>query len=512
MEQTMIRLHWHNATAEVVGPDHGITEEDLKGVDKAIVRAHRGVTELIAKGKLGYAKLPRPDEDAQVSDDLADIKKLVKEYRGSITDMIVLGIGGSALGNIALQAALNPATYNLLSDEERRRGNDGKPRPRLFVLDNVDPALVGDVLEFLGPRLATTLVNVISKSGETAETAAQLILFRERLGDGFAERIVATTDARTGTLHDIAVAEGYKMFVVPDDVGGRFSVLSPVGLFSAAMCGIKIDDLLDGAAAMKRRVETPLEKVPWRRNIACVLAAIKYLALTAKRKPMHVMMPYSNRLYSLADWYRQLWAESLGKKVRRTGEVVFTGATPIKALGTTDQHSQVQLYREGPNDKLIVFLEAEEHEDQDEIAVPPVPASQEPEQAEKKNPWQELAYLGGKKMVDLLNAEKRATEYALAFSRRPTVTIRFPEISAHTVGQFIYLYEFTTSLMGELLDIDAYNEPAVKLGKEATFALMERPGNVKPEVAADLDCPGLSYADLKKRIEEFAEQDDAHIA
>ena len=112
----------------------------------------------------------------------------------------------------------------------------------------------------------------------------------------------------------------------------------------------------------------------------------------------------------------------------------------------------------------------------------------------------------------LSDAEKRATEYALAFSRRPTVTIRFPEISAHTVGQFIYLYEFTTSLMGELLDIDAYNEPAVKLGKEATFALMERPGNVKPEVAADLDCPGLSYADLKKRIEEFAEQDDAHIA
>ena len=505
MEQTMIRLHWNNATAAVVGPEDGITETDLAWIEGKITGAHEAFLaqiadeELVRKRKLGYVNLPtHPDYPLRV-------KELVAKYREGTTDLVVLGIGGSALGNIALQAALNPATYNLLPDGER-------PGPRLFVLDNVDPALVGDVLEFLGPRLATTLVNVISKSGETAETAAQLILFRERLGDRSAERIVATTDARTGTLHDIAVADGYERFVVPDDVGGRFSVLSPVGLFSAAMCGINIRALLDGADAMKQRVEKSLKEVPWRRNIACVLAAIKYLALTAKRKPMHVMMPYSNRLYSLADWYRQLWAESLGKKVRRTGEVVFTGATPIKALGTTDQHSQVQLYREGPNDKLIVFLEAEEHEDQDEIAVPPVPASQEPEQAEKKNPWQELAYLGGKKMVDLLNAEKRATEYALAFSRRPTVTIRFPEISPHTVGQFIYLYEFTTSLMGELLDIDAYNEPAVKLGKEATFALMERPGNVKPEVAADLGCPGLSYADFKKRIEEFAEQDDAHIA
>ena len=227
------------------------------------------------------------------------------------------------------------------------------------MLDNVDPAMVHDVLDFIGPRLATTCVNVISKSGETAETASQFMIFRQalkdKLGASFASRIVATTDAKKGTLHSIAKQDGYAMLEVPGDVGGRFSVLSPVGLFSAAMCGIDIDQLLAGAAAMQKRTEI----TKWRENPAAVLAAIKYLAATKKGKPMHVMMPYSNRLYLLADWYRQLWAESLGKQHDRDGKEVFAGPTPIKALGTTDQHSQVQLYREGPNDKLTVFLEVD---------------------------------------------------------------------------------------------------------------------------------------------------------
>jgi len=177
---------------------------------------------------------------------------------------------------------------------------------------------------------------------------------------------------------------------------------------------------------------------------------------------MHVMMPYSNRLYSLADWYRQLWAESLGKKTDRAGREIFTGPTPVKALGTTDQHSQIQLYREGPNDKLIVFLYVEEHPR--EVRIPDifgdVPG---------------LTYLRGRTLGELLNAEKAATEYALAVSRRPSVTLRFDRITPWSVGEFFYLYEFTTSLMGELLDVNAYDQPAVELGKRATFALMRWP-------------------------------------
>ncbi|MBL7132522.1 MAG: glucose-6-phosphate isomerase [Phycisphaerae bacterium] len=442
----MIQLYWKNATDKVVGPQHGLTEADLERIDAAITAAYSAVTGQIAKGELGYAKLPASGEY------LDAVKALVSRYRDNTTDLVVLGIGGSALGNIALQAALNPAAYNLLSDRKRRG-------PRLFVLDNVDPALVAGTLKLLGRRLKTTLVNVISKSGQTAETAAQLMIFREalrkKLGDGFASRIVATTDAEKGTLHDIARADGYAMLPVPHDVGGRFSVLSPVGLFSAAMCGIDIDALLAGAAEMKARVK----RRDWRTNPACVLAAVKYLMMTKKNKPVHVMMPYSNRLHGLADWYRQLWAESLGKRVDRAGQEVFAGATPVKALGATDQHSQIQLYREGPNDKFTVFLEVGKHPA--DVRIPDVFGDAPG-----------LRYLRKAKLSKLLNTEKQATEYAMATSQRPTVTIKFPEITAAAVGEFIYLYEFVTSLCGELLNINAYDQPAVELGKQATFALM----------------------------------------
>ncbi len=446
----MIQLYWKNATDKIVGEGHGVSELELQQLKPRLCQANQTIRAQIDSGQLGYAALPAHGQYA------AQVKALVSKHKPTTTDLVVLGIGGSALGNIALQSALNPATYNLMSDAKR-------PGPRLFVLDNVDPAMVADTLKIAGRRgCKGLLVNVISKSGETAETASQFMIFREllkkKLGPDFAKHIVATTDTDKGTLHDIAKADGYDMLAVPGNVGGRFSVLSPVGLFSAAMCGIDIDELLAGAAEMKDRIAT-VDCM----NPACRLAGISYIASVAKGKPIHVMMPYSNRLYMLADWYRQLWAESLGKQVDRTGKEVFTGPTPIKALGATDQHSQVQLYREGPNDKLFVFLEVKKHPGEARVpdAFAGVPG---------------LAYLRKAKLSKLLNAEKVATEYALAVSHRPSVTIKFDEITPRSVGEFIYLYEYVTSIMGELLDIDVYNQPAVELGKKATFALMGRDG------------------------------------
>lgn len=465
----MIQLYWKNATAEVVGEQHGITQADLTGLAGRLGGAQSAVASAADAGDLGFAGLPyrRDYRDS--------VMQLVEKYRPGCTDVVVLGIGGSALGNIALQSALNPATWNLMTD--RQRGY-----PRLFVLDNVDPAMLKDTLALLGRRLRTAVFNVISKSGETAETASQFMFVREmlkkRLGESFATRIVATTDAQKGTLNRIARMDGYDMLVVPDDVGGRFSALTPVGLFSAAMCGIDIDALLAGARAMADLCKGP----DWSANPACMLAAVKYLAYAAKGKVMHVMMPYSNRLYLLADWYRQLWAESLGKAVNRAGQEIFTGPTPIKALGTTDQHSQVQLYREGPNDKLTVFLEVDKH----------------PQEARIPDVFGDipgLAYLRKAKMSKLLNAEKAATEYAMAQSQRPTVTIRFPQIDAQHVGEFIYLYEYATALMGELLDINAYDQPAVELGKKATFALMGREG----------------YEDFAKQMKPFTKVDKKYL-
>ena len=466
----MLELYWKNASDKVVGEEHGVSLAELEALKLRMCKANQAVQKSMDSGQYGYGDLPTHKTYP------ASVKALVEKYKATTTDLVVLGIGGSALGNIALQNALNPATYNLMSDAKR-------PGPRLFVLDNVDPALIHETLRLAMRRGGKgRLVNVISKSGETAETASQFMIVRDmlkkKLGDDFAKHIVATTDAAKGTLHEIAKADGYDMLEVPDNVGGRFSVLSPVGLFSAAMCGIDIDELLAGAKAMRDRIE--LEHCM---NPGCLLASLKYLMMSEKGKPIHVMMPYSNRLYMLADWYRQLWAESLGKQFDRDGNEVFAGATPVKALGATDQHSQVQLYREGPNDKFTVFLEVAKHAK--ELRVPDdfadVPG---------------LSYLRNVKLSKLLNAEKAATEYAMAASRRPSLTIKFPEINAHSVGEFIMLYEYTTSLVGELLNIDAYDQPAVELGKKATFALMGREG----------------YGDMASEMKSFFRKDSKYVS
>jgi glucose-6-phosphate isomerase len=335
----------------------------------------------------------------------------------------------------------------------------------MFVVDNVDPTYFGGVLDYCASQpggLSRTLFNVVSKSGETAETAAQFMIIRDRLkallGKNHASNVVAVTDPRKGTMRQICEREGYTTLPVPDGVGGRFSVLSPVGLFSAAMCGIDIDALLKGAADMDRTCSlTELSKNP-----AAMLAFLLVELGQTKGKTNHVLMPYANSLYLLADWFRQLWAESLGKQHDRNGNTVFAGFTPIKALGTTDQHSQVQLYREGPNDKVLGMLEVEQFESDVEI---PVGLGVDA-----------LTYLEGKKMSALLAAEKRATEYAFVESERPNFTIRFPKIDAYHVGQFINLWQITTAYAGLLLDIDAYDQPAVELGKQATFGLMGRNG------------------------------------
>ena len=385
------------------------------------------------------------------------VRAIVERCRGRFDNMVVLGIGGSALGNIALQSALNSSVYNLLPAGPR-------PGPRMFVIDNVDPVAFQSVLDVCASQggLSRTLFNVVSKSGETAETAAQFMIVREmlrkELGNSYAQNIVAVTDPAKGTMRNICDAEGFATLPVPDGVGGRFSVLSPVGLFSAAMCGIDIDALLDGAAAMDNRCT--IENLD--KNPAALLATILVELGTTKGKGNHVMMPYANQLYLMADWYRQLWAESLGKEKNTRGEQVFAGFTPIKALGATDQHSQIQLYREGPHDKVIGILAVEKFSR--DVRMPAglgVDA---------------LAYLEGKSMSELLNAERRATEYALVESLRPNYTIHFPRVDAAHIGEFIALWQIATAYAGLALGIDAYDQPAVELGKQATFGLMGKQG------------------------------------
>ena len=463
MEQPQIKLYYKNVTAETLGAEHGITKQQFDKLAEKITPLIAELNEARKQGKTQYRDLPYNVETA------TKVKRIASELVGC-ENFVVLGIGGSALGNIALQTALNPYMYN--TDSNQRRG------PRLFVFDNVDPAQLRSFLDWVGDKLDKTIFNVISKSGRTAETASQFLtihqLLTEKLGStGCKTNIIATTDASGGTLRKITDDAGFRSLEVPDGVGGRFSVLSNVGLLSAAVCGIDIDALLAGAADMDKRVKDG----DFYQNPAALNAAVNWHYYNHNKK-ISVMMPYCYALKDLADWYRQLWAESLGKAKDVNGNEVFVGPTPVKALGTTDQHSQVQLYREGPNDKLFTFLQVNDFVTDIEIGPAPKAAP-------------ELEYLAGAKMSKLINSEKFATEYALLQSRRPSMTIVFDQVNAHTVGQFIYLFEVTTSLAGLLFNINAYDQPAVELGKEATFALMGK----------------SEYADLSKEIKTVTDID-----
>lgn len=453
MAAPTLQLDYANVLSAAVGPAHGLSLAEVK-------RAGRGVGAVVSRiererrgGEHRYLELPGDREMVRA------VKAAVRKFKPGAENLVVLGIGGSALGNIALQTALNPPLHNLLP-RSKRRG------PRLFVTDNVDPVQFADLLGLLGAELKRTVFNVISKSGETAETAAQFLIIRDLLtrklgAKALGRQLVVTTDPERGTLRELADREGWFTLPVPEGVGGRFSVLSAVGLFSAGMCGVGIDKLLAGAAAMGARVGGKVV----RRNPAAILALLLH-AFYMRGKRLHVLFPYSDQLKDLADWYRQLWAESLGKHTDLDGQPVVIGPTPIKALGVTDQHSQVQLYREGPNDKVFIFLEVEKFAR--DVRVP-----------RGKGTPESLKYLEGTSLGRLLKAEKRATEAALMASRRPSLTIRFPKVSEETVGQFIMLWEAATSVMGGLLNINAYDQPAVQTGKDYTYALMGKPGYEK---------------------------------
>lgn len=381
------------------------------------------------------------------------VKEFAAMVDGRFDNVLVLGIGGSALGAQALSEALLKPYWNLLDKEKRDNF------PRLFFLDNIDPDQINALLDILD--LKKTLVNVITKSGSTAETMSQFMIIKDRLynelGDDYRKNVVATTDKQTGILRQLANEEGYKTFVVPDDVGGRFSVFSAVGLVPLALVGIDIDEIIKGIKIM----DLTLKNTDINKNIAAQNALIHYL-MDKKGNYISVMMPYSTRLKYISDWYVQLWAESLGKEYDREGNKINNRPTPIKALGATDQHSQIQLYNEGANDKLITFIRVDEFDNTVEI----------PNIFE----YTGLNYLAGKTINQLINAEADATKVALTDYKRPNLTITLPKINEYYLAQLLYMFEMETAIIGELYNIDAFNQPGVEQAKNYTYALMGRMG------------------------------------
>jgi glucose-6-phosphate isomerase len=420
----------------------GILDVDWQEQQRRFPQVRKELVNQYELGRLGFLDLPA---NAAL---LEQVREAAAWAKGRFDDVVVLGIGGSALGPIALRTALRPSGWNMLDASAR----DGWPR--LHVLDNVDPVTIAALLDRLG--LARALFLVTSKSGGTAETMAQYLVVRGRLEQaGLApkDHLVFITDPEKGALRAIAKAEGIRALDIPANVGGRFSVLTAVGLLPAALIGIDVDALLAGAGDMAQRCATDdLRKSP-----AGVFAVLQWLADERYGRPVHVMMPYSDPLRDFAAWYVQLWAESLGKG---RGDQ-WVGPTPIAALGATDQHSQVQLFMEGPQDKTVTFIAV--GEEASDVAIPALHGD-----------IPELAYLGGHRLGELLDIERRATAGALARRGRPNMTIAIDRVDPWHFGALVMMLEIATIHAGTLYGVNPLDQPGVELGKQFTYAMLGR--------------------------------------
>jgi glucose-6-phosphate isomerase len=435
--------------------EHGLPRARLKELAAAFGGVQAEVRRRRAAGEYGFYGLVDQAESVR------EISAFAEGLGQAHDHVVVLGIGGSALGARALLTALRRPAWNEWDDE----GRDFFPR--LTVLDNVDPTTIDAALRRIDPR--RVLVNVISKSGGTAETMAQYLVVRawleEALGGAAFRHLVFTTDPERGALRELAARESIATLSVPPGVGGRFSVLSPVGLLPAALVGIDIAALLAGA----RRAVERAESDDLMQNPAALYAALHWAADTALGARLDVLMPYTDRLREFAEWYRQLWAESLGKRVDRQGRIVHTGPTPVAAVGATDQHSQVQLFMEGPFDKVITFAVVEDLGE--DVKIPAGSAASNAPPLPK-----DLAYLPGHTLGELLRAEYEATAAALAQMGRMSCTLRLPDLSAETLGEAIMFFQIATGYAGVYYGIDPFDQPGVELGKQLTYGAMGRPG------------------------------------
>lgn len=414
--------------------------QELAEIEGDFVTIHKGLMALRRSGKLGFAALPGEDLICEHAVTLARRFKKVK-------NILVFGIGGSALGTSSLYLALKGPWAHLRTEDS----------PRLFVLDNIEAKALCDLVDLLGQD--DNLFVFVSKSGNTSETLAQYLFAKKHFPKFSAERTVIITDPHKGFLHDLVAKNNFNHLTVPPSVGGRFSVFSSVGLFPLAVCGLDVKNLLDGAAHMEKLCHSDVLA----QNPAALLAVTLHYWSAKKGISQFVMMPYADHLRLFSDWFAQLFAESLGKKHDLNGKLLHAGVSALKALGVTDQHSQLQLYLDGPRDKLVMFIEVED-------AFLDAPLD------DAKHGDERIDFLSGKNLRELLLAEKKATEESLRESNCPNLTIKMPEINAFQLGQLYQLMMNAVVYLGALMNINPFDQPAVEKIKEFTFGLMGKPG------------------------------------
>lgn len=444
----MIELDFSNMMEEMIG-DNGLPENLIKNFNEAY-KAHEQIEKRLWP-ELAFIDL--------LYQDTSEIKNLSKYIRENALDFLLLGIGGSALGPKAILEALSPF-HNL------------QKKPRVFIYDNIDPRTLHNILSCLD--LKTTFINVISKSGSTAETAASFMVLWEKmnevLGSEAPNRFIITTDPETGNLRRIVREYGMASLSIPPGVVGRYSVLSPVGLLMAEIIGGDSNELLHGARDLHKVCSTS----ELLKNPAYIFSTLLYLMYKEKGRIINVLMPYADSLKSLSEWFCQIWAESLGKENK--------GPTPYPSLGSTDQHSQLQLWMQGPHDKVIIFIKIRDYGI--DITIPEVFKEMEG-----------LNYLSGHTLSSLIQAEQEATELALAKAKRPSMTIVMPAINGYYLGQLFHFFELSTTFAGFLYGINPFNQPGVEEGKNLTYGIMGKKG----------------FEEKKKEVEAYRRKKDRWI-
>lgn len=440
---TQLQFDYNYALAENVGKKSGLSLSELEKHFSALRQIQRALADLKKLGQLPFQELLYLEETVRT------VQMHAGEIRNRFEDIVVLGIGGSGLGPRCLYEAL--CFFQPIGEKQGR--------PRLTVIDNVDGALWKQLLERI--QIEKTFFIVISKSGQTVETLAAFIFFRDQLihhlGPAYTRNLSIITDPHQGPLRQLATTEQILSFPIPPALGGRYSVLSPVGLFPAACVGLDIQALLAGARRMDQRGQCE----DFWLNAPYLSGLIHYLLATKKHKGIRILMPYAERLGRYSEWFCQLWAESLGKRFNLKGKKISAGQTPVRTMGATDQHSQLQLYLEGPQDKVISFYRVSETGD---LFLP------------ERVPNDALCQaLAGKPLSELLEKEYQATEYTLMKAGVPSTTLTLPRLTEDTLGQLFYFAELETVVAGELYNINPFDQPAVEAIKNTLRGLLGLP-------------------------------------
>lgn len=421
-----------------------VSEKEISEFQKEIDIYFEAVKNKTGKGNdfLGWVDLPSKTTDTLIE----KIEKSAGRLRELSEVCVVVGIGGSYLGARAVTEALSPH-FNLL---KKKAGNP----VMLYAGYNISEDYLAELLTVLDEKDYSIIV--ISKSGTTTEPAIAFRILRNHLIKKYGkeaekERIIAITDSKKGALKKLAVNEGYETYVVPDDVGGRYSVLTPVGLLPVAVSGIDIKELLNGAKIME---ENAKNNSTVGESAIATYAAVRN-ALYKKGKTIEITVNYEPRLYYFTEWWKQLYGESEGKDKK--------GIFPAGVSFTTDLHSLGQYIQDGLR---IMFETVISVENPDKILKIP----------EDENNLDNLNYLAGKRIHEVNHMAELGTAIAHIDGGVPNIKISIPVISENSLGQLIYFYEFACAVSGYILGVNPFDQPGVEAYKKNMFALLGKPG------------------------------------